>query len=214
MQISEENKYFYSEHKDDIDKIVARENQKRTSSGKAALSSDEINSAFPAMQSLVDAGSRVRQFTFPESFETGKTEETRNTGFAQQHTKKIQKINGDVFNFRIVKVLNGYVLNCEHDSEEKPYIFKTRDELVEILELTVLKHFEAKGDANGRKNKKVRGRVETNKSGSERRNSNDGGGGAGFKGNGQSVVEHAGIAVCSEGRTDRGDGDFSDKAEP
>jgi hypothetical protein len=99
-----------------------------------------------------------------------------------------------------VKVLNGYVLNCESDFDDKPYIFKTNDELMEILEQTVLKHFQKKEAENGRKNKKARGRVAANESRPEPSNSGDGECGAGLEGDGRGVVEHTGIAVCDEER--------------
>lgn len=114
---------FFESNKVEVGTLIERTNVKRATKGQPSLTSTEIDDGIDEMISLKANNKPITSFQFPEPA-------VSNTPIKLVPPHK-ESIQGERFNFEIIKLGNGFVLNL---SQGKSFIFKTREELSEIFD--------------------------------------------------------------------------------
>lgn len=118
MEISEEKKQFFINHKEEIGKLIEKFNGRRIHAGADPLTEDEIDQGVEEMMELAQSGGNLMTYRFPipEPNRVVKTESP--------------KIQGSKVSFEIVKCSNGFIMT---QAGKDAFIFKTAQELLGIL---------------------------------------------------------------------------------
>jgi len=127
---SPEKHKFFKDHNADINTIVARENGRRSKRGLASLSDVEIDTTLDALMDVVSGGGRIRQYTFPE---TSNPIEPKPMDRIIPRKEIATPKTGNTFT--IENCFNGFLLTVP--GNPLPYVFKTENELFEILKEVV-----------------------------------------------------------------------------
>jgi hypothetical protein len=137
-QPSPEKKKFMGDNKEELGKIIQRENNRRSKRGVIPLSNDEIGDAIDTMMDIVSGGGRLREYTFPATANPIEPKKVAppTTGPSPGPVIQSQRMTpkpreGEII-FSISRCLNGFMLGVS--DKELPYIFKNKKELFDIME--------------------------------------------------------------------------------
>lgn len=135
---------FIKENKEDVSKMVQRENVRRSRAQADPLSDAEIDEAVGEMMEIVDNGGRIRQFQFPEikAPQLPHDQKIRDIASPTQHrieksVPRPQNTRQQATSFEVVSCKNGFILNIGKNGTVEPFVFKNAKELMRIFKNTL-----------------------------------------------------------------------------
>ena len=132
---------FLRSNKDEISKMVMRENRRRAVRNIPSLSDDEMDIAITEMMSIVADKQRLGAFKFPNTGVPIEPQKDNPHPQDQRQPKRPQSPNNS-YSFEAVGCANGFLLNVASAKGPKSFIFKTEDDLMVIFRETVFAEFE------------------------------------------------------------------------